>query len=59
MPRTVLHDNKTGTHLLLWPIEEVESLRTNSTEFEDVLLEPGSVVPLDIGSASQVLAQFH
>ena len=56
MPRNILHDNKTGTHLLQWPIEELESLRTNSTEFEDVLLEPGSVVPLEIGSASQVLA---
>lgn len=61
IPRTVLHDNKTGTYLLLWPIEEVESLRTNSTEFEDVLLEPGSIVPLDIGSASQldIVAEFE
>ncbi|XWS47661.1 hypothetical protein CRYUN_Cryun13aG0003400 [Craigia yunnanensis] len=61
IPRTVLYDNKTGTHLLQWPVEEVESLRLNSTVFKDVLVEPGSVVPLDIGTATQldILAEFE
>lgn len=61
IPRTVLYDNKTGTHLLQWPVEEVESLRLNSTVFEDVLVEPGSIVPLHIGTATQldILAEFE
>lgn len=54
IPRTVLYDNKTGTNLLQWPVEEVESLRLNSTMFKEVLVEPGSVVPLDIGTTTQV-----
>ncbi|KAK9292341.1 hypothetical protein L1049_020307 [Liquidambar formosana] len=54
MPRVVAFDNKTRTNLLQWPVEEVESLRMNSTEFSGVDLEPGSVVPLSIGMATQV-----
>lgn len=54
IPRTVLFDNATGTHLLQWPVEEIEDLRLNSTEFSDVLVEAGTVVPLDIGTATQV-----
>ncbi|XP_019414171.1 PREDICTED: beta-fructofuranosidase, soluble isoenzyme I-like isoform X1 [Lupinus angustifolius] len=54
IPRTVVFDNKTGTNLLQWPVEEVESLRLSSVEFEGVLLKPGSIVPLDIGSATQL-----
>ncbi|XP_017639557.1 acid beta-fructofuranosidase 1, vacuolar-like [Gossypium arboreum] len=61
IPRTVLYDNKTGTNLLQWPVEEVESLRLNSTMFKEVLVEPGSVVPLDIGTTTQldILAEFE
>ncbi|KAL4280425.1 hypothetical protein GQ457_03G015820 [Hibiscus cannabinus] len=61
IPRTVLYDNKTGTNILQWPVEEVESLRLNSTVFKEVLIEPGSVVPLDIGTATQldILAEFE
>ncbi|KAE8703460.1 Detected protein of confused Function [Hibiscus syriacus] len=42
----------TGTHLLQWPVEEVESLR--------LVIEVGSVEPLDIGTANQldILAEF-
>ena len=54
IPRTVLFDDKTGTNILQWPVQEIESLRRTSTNFEDVLIEPGSVVPLDIGTATQV-----
>ncbi|XP_062153718.1 acid beta-fructofuranosidase 1, vacuolar-like [Alnus glutinosa] len=54
IPRTVLFDNKTGTNLIQWPVEEVESLRLNSTDFDGVLVEPGSVVELNIGTATQL-----
>ncbi|KAE8715958.1 Acid beta-fructofuranosidase [Hibiscus syriacus] len=58
--RTVVYDNKTGTHLLQWPVEEVESLRLNATVFKEVIIEAGSVVPLDIGTATRldILAEF-
>lgn len=49
-----MFDKKTGTNLLQWPVEEVESLRLSSVEFEEVVVTPGSVVPLDIGPATQV-----
>ncbi|XP_009372889.1 acid beta-fructofuranosidase 1, vacuolar [Pyrus x bretschneideri] len=54
IPRTVLFDSKTGTNLLQWPVEEIEDLRLNSTEFTDVLVEAGTIVPLDIGTATQL-----
>ncbi|XP_062092163.1 acid beta-fructofuranosidase 1, vacuolar-like [Humulus lupulus] len=61
IPRSVLFDAKTGTNVLQWPVEEIESLRLGSSEFTDLLVEPGSVVPLDIGSATQldILAEFE
>ncbi|KAJ4822775.1 Beta-fructofuranosidase, soluble isoenzyme I [Turnera subulata] len=61
VPRNVLFDKKTGTHLLQWPVEEIESLRLNSSDFQEVLVEPGSVVPLDIGMATQldIFAEFE
>ncbi|XP_015896625.3 acid beta-fructofuranosidase [Ziziphus jujuba] len=61
IPRTLLFDNKTGTHLLQWPVEETESLRLSSKEFDKVLVKPGSVVPLDVGTATQldIIAEFE
>nr|AFP23357.1 soluble acid invertase [Litchi chinensis] len=61
IPRTVLFDNKTGINIVQWPVQEVESLRQRSIEFEDVLIEPGSIVPLDIGTATQldIFAEFE
>lgn len=61
IPRTVLYDNKTGANVVQWPVEEIESLRQNSTVFEEVVVEPGSVVPLDIGVATQldISAEFE
>lgn len=47
-------DNKTGSNILEWPVEEVESLRLDSTEFDDILVEAGSVVALNISSATQL-----
>ena len=49
-----LQAKKTGTHLIHWRVEEIESLRSHGQEFKEVKLEPGSIVPLDIGSATQV-----
>ncbi|KAE9464999.1 hypothetical protein C3L33_03096, partial [Rhododendron williamsianum] len=54
IPRTIEFDVKTGTNVLQWPVEEVEELRLNATEYQGVELEPGSVVPLNITSATQL-----
>lgn len=54
IPRTVALDTKTGSNLLQWPVEEVDSLRLTSKEFEKIELKPGSVMPFDVGSATQV-----
>lgn len=45
---------KTGSNLILWPVEEVEGLRTNEKTFSDVPVTAGSTVQLDVGQASQV-----
>lgn len=60
LPRTVLLDKKTGSNVIQWPVEEVERLRSNSSEFSNVVLGPGSVVPLNVGPATQldIMAQF-
>ncbi|CAK8564776.1 unnamed protein product [Lathyrus sativus] len=54
IPRTVLFDKKTISNLVLWPIEEIESLRISSDEYEGVVITPGSVVPLNITQATQL-----
>ncbi|CAM8993453.1 unnamed protein product [Rhodiola kirilowii] len=54
IPRVVIFDQKTGTNLLQWPVAEIESLRMNSSEFSNIVVGPGSVVPVDIGSATQL-----
>ncbi|XP_077235872.1 beta-fructofuranosidase, soluble isoenzyme I-like [Tasmannia lanceolata] len=61
IPRVVVFDEKTGSNLLQWPVEEVESLRLNGTDFDDIELEAGSVVPLDVGTATQldIYAEFE
>ncbi|XP_058721940.1 beta-fructofuranosidase, soluble isoenzyme I-like isoform X2 [Vicia villosa] len=61
IPRTVLFDKKTRSNLVLWPIEEIESLRISSDEYEGVVITPGSVVPLNISQASQldIFAEFE
>lgn len=50
-----MFDKKTGTNILQWPIKEVEKLRSKSTSYQKVILEPGSLVPLDVGLATQVM----
>ncbi|KAH6804163.1 Glycosyl hydrolases family 32 protein [Perilla frutescens var. frutescens] len=61
IPRTVVFDKKTGSNILQWPVEEVESLRSKSIEFNDVKLAPGSIVPLSVDSSSQfdLVASFE
>ncbi|KAK7406230.1 hypothetical protein VNO78_07850 [Psophocarpus tetragonolobus] len=54
IPRTVALDRKTGRNLLQWPVAEVESLRLRSDEFQNLTVNPGSVVPLEIGTAAQL-----
>lgn len=54
IPREVVFDKKTGTNILQWPIKEVEKLRSTNTIYQKVLLEPGSLVPLDVGLATQL-----
>ena len=56
IPRTVLLDTKTGSNLLQWPVVEVENLRMSGKSFDGVALDRGSVVPLDVGKATQVNA---
>nr|AAD00558.1 fructan-fructan 1-fructosyltransferase [Cichorium intybus] len=59
--RTIVLDRKTGTHLLHWPAEEIESLRYDGREFKEIELAPGSIMPLDIGPATQldIVATFE
>ncbi|KAG8381496.1 hypothetical protein BUALT_Bualt06G0127900 [Buddleja alternifolia] len=61
IPRTVVFDKKTGTNVIQWPVEEVESLRSDSVEFNDIKLGPGSITPLKVDSASQldIVASFE
>nr|GEW96782.1 beta-fructofuranosidase, soluble isoenzyme I-like [Tanacetum cinerariifolium] len=54
IPRNVVFDKKTGTNILQWPVKEVEKLRSNGNVYENTLLEPGSLVPLDAGLATQL-----
>ncbi|KAI3704997.1 hypothetical protein L1987_75227 [Smallanthus sonchifolius] len=55
IPRTIVLDTKTKTNLIQWPIEETEQLRSKTyNEFKDVELQPGSLIPLEIGTATQL-----
>ncbi|XP_042505877.1 beta-fructofuranosidase, soluble isoenzyme I-like [Macadamia integrifolia] len=61
IPRVVVFDKKTRSNILQWPVEEVESLRIRSQEFSKVKVDAGSIVPLDIGEATQldIRAEFE
>ncbi|KAF7824886.1 beta-fructofuranosidase, soluble isoenzyme I-like [Senna tora] len=54
IPRSVVFDKKTGANVLQWPVEEIESLRLTKSEFHGLVVKPGSVLPLDIGMATQL-----
>ncbi|KAL9249363.1 Acid beta-fructofuranosidase-like protein [Drosera capensis] len=61
IPRTIWLDQKTGTNLLNWPVEEVESLRMSHKDFLSITVQAGSIVPLDVGSATEldIIAEFE
>ncbi|XP_019446688.1 PREDICTED: acid beta-fructofuranosidase-like isoform X1 [Lupinus angustifolius] len=61
IPRTVKLDKKTRSNLLQWPVAEVETLRLRSNEFKNLKAKPGSVVSLNIESATQldIVAEFE
>ncbi|WOL13670.1 beta-fructofuranosidase 1-like [Canna indica] len=62
IPRTVVFDVKTGSNLIQWPVEEVESLRMSSRKYGNIKLVPGSIFPLDVvGMATQldIVAEFE
>lgn len=50
----MLYDKKTGTHLLQWPVEEIESLRAGDPIVKQVNLQPGSIELLHVDSAAEV-----
>nr|BAD35132.1 putative fructosyltransferase1 [Lolium perenne] len=54
IPRTVALDEKTRTNLLLWPVEEVEALRYNSTDLSGITVENGSIFHLPLHQATQL-----
>ncbi|XP_057518645.1 acid beta-fructofuranosidase 2, vacuolar-like [Amaranthus tricolor] len=60
LPRTVLYDQKTKANLVQWPVEEVETLRKNVKEFDKVEVPAGSVLHLDVSSATEIdiVAEF-
>ncbi|CAN4127581.1 unnamed protein product [Withania somnifera] len=61
IPRTIKLDKKTGSNVITWPVAEVEKLRLNSNEFNKSEVKPGSIVPLEVGSATQldIMAEFE
>ncbi|KAL8200840.1 hypothetical protein R6Q57_012179 [Mikania cordata] len=61
VPRTILLDKKTQSNIIQWPVEEINGLRTNATVFKNLVLEAGSLVPLDLPAASQldIVAEFE
>src|SRR4051812_20022966 len=61
IPRTVVLDTKTGSNLLQWPVDEVETLRTNSTDLGSIIIDHGSVFPLSLHRATQldIMASFR
>ncbi|KAL2472000.1 Acid beta-fructofuranosidase 3 [Abeliophyllum distichum] len=54
IPRTIRLDKETGSNLVLWPVEEFDKLRLKKKVFDNVEAKAGSVVPLDVGSATQL-----
>lgn len=61
IPRTILFDTKTGSNLIQWPVEELDNMRSNKKVFNNVEIKAGSVVPLHVGSATQldIKAEFE
>ena len=47
-------DEKTRANLIQWPVEEIETLRINSTDLSGVTIDHGSVFPLPLRRATQL-----
>ncbi|XP_037457954.1 sucrose:sucrose 1-fructosyltransferase-like [Triticum dicoccoides] len=54
IPRTVELDEKTRTNLIQWPVEELDTLRINTTDFSGITVGAGSVVSLPLHQTSQL-----
>ncbi|XP_009794076.1 acid beta-fructofuranosidase AIV-18 [Nicotiana sylvestris] len=54
IPRTVLYDKETRTHVLQWPVKEIESLRIGDPLVKQVNLQPGSIELVHVDSAAQL-----
>ncbi|XP_044958470.1 sucrose:sucrose 1-fructosyltransferase-like [Hordeum vulgare subsp. vulgare] len=54
IPRTVALDEMTRTNLLQWPVEEIDVLRYNTTNFNGITIRAGSVIPLHLHQAAQL-----
>ncbi|OIT28255.1 PREDICTED: acid beta-fructofuranosidase AIV-18-like [Nicotiana attenuata] len=57
IPRTVLYDKETRTHVLQWPVKEIESLRVDDPLVKQVNLQPGSIELVHVDSAAQLDVQ--
>lgn len=52
-------DKETGTNLIQWPVEEIDSLRKSSKKFDKLEVGPGSVLQLEVDKATQVCFSFN
>ncbi|KAK8963069.1 Beta-fructofuranosidase 1 [Platanthera guangdongensis] len=54
IPRTVLFDVETGSNLLLWPVEELDTLRFSGKNFTNLPLPAHTVKLLEFAETTQV-----
>ncbi|KAH9313780.1 hypothetical protein KI387_022407, partial [Taxus chinensis] len=54
VPRRVWFDAKTKANIIQWPVEEIDDLRSDKLELENVVLSPGSVIEVNASGASQL-----
>uniref|UniRef100_A0A8R7V1Z7 Uncharacterized protein n=1 Tax=Triticum urartu TaxID=4572 RepID=A0A8R7V1Z7_TRIUA len=54
IPRTVELDEKTRTNLIQWPVEELDTLRINTTDLSGITVGAGSFVSLPLHQTSQL-----
>ncbi|KAM3196866.1 hypothetical protein ACQJBY_072514 [Aegilops geniculata] len=54
IPRKVVLDEKTRTNILQWPVEEIDSLRYNATNFSGITIESSAVITLPLRQVAQL-----
>ncbi|VAI68216.1 unnamed protein product [Triticum turgidum subsp. durum] len=54
IPRKVVLDEKTRTNILQWPVEEIDTLRYNATNFSGITVESSFVITLPLRQVSQL-----